>query len=507
MAWVNFVNLSTATAVNRAKEVGLRKVVGASRRQLMVQFFFEIILTNLIASVAGCVLISLVQPLFAEITGLPGDYTVWLQSGFWLMLAGMFLVGVVLSGLFPVIALSSFKPVTVLRGKLARSGRGAALRKALVVLQFMVGAALVVATFTVYHQLAFMQSQDVGFAMDRTLVVSMPRVRDDATYPAQFESFRETLLRRHEIAGISHVTEVPGRQIYWDNGAIFRVGQDHNEGKNYQIVGIDHEFADLFELEFVAGRNISRDFPADTGALIMNETAVRWMGFESAEAAVGSEVDYWGQIFPIVGVVKDYHQQSLKEAFEPHLFRYVPYGRGSMGRIVFKLNPGDTRETVASVKKEYETFFPGNTFDYFFLDDYYNQQYDAERLFGRVYSLFSLLALFVIALGTYGLSSFSVSQLTHEIGIRKVLGASVTNVVRMLTREYVILVVLANLIAWPIAWYAMNGWLENFAFRTEIGILTFLVAGLATLVLALLTVSYQTVKAAVANPADAIQQE
>jgi putative ABC transport system permease protein len=506
MAWVNYVNLSTARSINRAREVGLRKVVGASRSQLVLQFFSEIILINATAMICSLGLIELFLPFFSQITGVPAEYGIWTQSWFWSAVVAMFLVGVLLSGLYPVTALSSFEPVTVLKGRLGHSARGIRLRKALVVFQFAVGLFLIIATFTVYKQISFMRSRELGFNMEQTLVVRAPRVRD-STYVTKSESFKEMLLQRTDIDNICNVTEVPGRQIYWDAGGIHKAGEDISKSKNYQIVGIDYDFVDVFDLRLAAGRNFSEEFPADTGALILNETAVRAMGFEDSESAIGQEVDYWGNIHPIIGVLKDYHQQSLKEAFEPHIFRFVPHGRGVRGMIAMKLNSPYVRETVQEVRQRYDEFYPGNPFDYFFLDDYYNQQYKSDELFGKVYSLFSLLAIIVTALGIYGLSSFSVAQQTRQIAIRKVLGASISNIAGMLTREFIVLLVVANVIAWPIAYYASQRWLESFAFRINIGIEAFMMAGLIVMAIVLVTVSHQVIKAARANPADAIQHE
>ena len=507
MAWVNFVNLSTAGATARAKEVGLRKVVGASRRQLAGQFFFELAVTNLVAGLIAVALLALALPFFNNLVGLPAGYYPWLQGWFWLALGAILTAGVFLSGLYPVVVLSSFEPVTVLKGFLARARHGFNLRKVLIVLQFAVAAGLIVATITVFRQISFMRNQDVGFAMDQTLVVRAPRVRDAATYGSKVETLKETLLQQSGIAKVCHVTEVPGRQIYWDNGGIYRVGEDPNQGKNYQIVGVDYEFADVFELEFVAGRNFSRDFPSDPQSLILSETALKQMGFADAASAIGQQVNYWDEIFPIIGVLKDYHQQSLKQPFEPHLYRFMPYGRGAMGAFAIRLHDTDVNATLESVRQLYTEFFPGNSFEYFFLDDYYNQQYAADVLFGKVYGLFTLLAVVIIVLGIYGLSAYSVARLTKEIGIRKVLGASVSNVVRLLTREFVVLITLANVIASPVVYYFMSRWLEGFANRIQVGVASFALAVLATLIVAMLTVSYKVIRAALANPAEAIRYE
>jgi putative ABC transport system permease protein len=506
MAWVNYVNLSTARSLSRARSVGMRKVVGASRWQLIAQFFLEVVIINLIAIVCAMVLIDLALPYFSGITGVPPDIRPWSQTWFWQTVSVMFFAGLFLSGLYPVVALTSFKPISVLRGKLWKTAGGINLRKALVVMQFVVGLFLIIATLTIYKQLIYMRSQKLGFDMNQILVVKAPRVRDD-TYISRAESFKETLLQRVDIEKISFITEVPGRQIYWDAGAIHKAGDDAAASKNYQIVGVDYEFIDLFDLKFAAGRNFSRDFPADENALILNETAVGYMGFESPERAVGQKVDYWGEIYPIIGVLKDFHQQSLKVAFEPHIYRFIPYGQKTWGMVAMKVNSADMRGTIDIIIQKYDEFFPGNPFQHFFLDSYYNEQYRSDELFGKVYGIFSMLAIFVAVLGIYGLSSYSISQLKKEIGIRKILGASISRIVGMLTGEFLILIAISTVVAWPVAYYTMDRWLESFAFRSDIGTTIFLLAGLLTMSIALLTIGYQVIRAAVANPVDAIQRE
>ncbi len=506
MAWVNYVNLSTACSLRRAKEVGLRKVVGASRGQLIGQFFLEIVVINLVSIAIAFGVISLALPYFCQITGIPASISVWSQSWFWVTSSLLFFAGIFLSGLYPVTVLSSFEPVKVLKGRLGNAVRGINLRKALVVFQFTVGLFLLIATFTVYKQLSYMHGQELGFSMEQKLVIKAPRVRDES-YAATYTSFKESLLKIASIDCVTYVTEVPGRQIYWDAGGIRREGQDENQGKNYQIVGVDYDFVDVFLPEIVAGRSFSREFPSDEMGLMLNETAVTFMGFEDAPSAVGQKVNYWDEIFTVIGVLKDYHQQSLKEEFEPHLFRYMPTGRGRMGMIAMTMNIENVQKTMAGVQSAYNEFFPGNSFDYFFLDDYYNEQYKADELFGQVYTVFAVLAIFITALGLFGLSSFSITRLTKEIGIRKVLGASVPSLYGLLTKEFLILLAIANAIAVPFSYYLMNGWLEGFAYRTDMGSWVFVLAGVVTLLIALMTVSYQIIRAARANPIDAIQHE
>ncbi|MEI7727495.1 MAG: ABC transporter permease, partial [Bacteroidota bacterium] len=371
IAWVNYINLSTARALTRAKEVELRKVSGASRSQLMSQFFFETLILNLFAVVFALFLVIIFLPLFRQITGTPVVYGIWSQTWFWLIVLLMFLAGIVLSGLYPVIMFSSFKPVSVLKGKPGNGARGINLRKGLIVFQFVIALGMLISTFTVFRQLQFMKNQDLGFSPDNKLIIRAPRVRD-VSFASRLQTFKEALLKNPAIINFSVATDVPGKQVWWDAGGITRKGA--NDNKNYQIVGIDYEYVKLFDLKFVSGRNFSKEFPSDSSALILNETASQWLGFPNSGAAIGQQVDYWGKMYTVVGVMKDFHQQSVKQAFEPHIFRFMPTGRDVRGLFVLKINAQNTSSNLSEIKKQFDEFFPGNPFEYYFLDEYYNQQ-------------------------------------------------------------------------------------------------------------------------------------
>jgi putative ABC transport system permease protein len=506
MAWVNYINLSTAGALNRAREVGLRKVVGASRFNLVVQFFAEIILLNLFAVLFSMALVYLFTPLFNSLTGMTSSVNILRQGWFFPMLLVLFVIGVAFSGFYPVIAMSSFKPLAVLKGNFLNTEKGTRLRKGLVVFQFAIAFILLTGTLAVYKQISFMQSRDLGFNVDQTLVVQSPRVRSES-YGEDLKTFKEVLQKINEIKIVSHVTEVPGRQIYWDAGAIRKQGEDASKGKNYQIVGVDYDFVNLFELGLIAGRNFSKEFPADKDNLMMNETAVKFMGFESSESAVGQKVDYWENIYTIVGVIKDYHQQSLKEEFEPHLFRLLPEGRGTMGQIAVKLNSTDMKESVDFVKSKYEEFFPGNPFVYFFLDEYYDQQYKADLQFGQVVGVFSLLSVMITLLGIFALSLKSALQKTKEIGIRKVLGADVSNLLLLLSRDFIILLVVSFIISLPVLYYGLNKFLDEYANRINLDVWLFIVPMCVIILVTILTTAFQFLKAALANPVKSIRYE
>ena len=506
MAWVNYINLSTARSLTRAREVGLRKVVGASRRQLQVQFFFEIVLINIVAILFSLLLVKLFLPFFTKITGTPMSYSIWQAGWFWASVIIMLIVGVFLSGLYPVVVMSSFKPVTVLKGKLGSSAKGINLRKILVIFQFVMALALLIGTLAVFFQLEFMKKQALGFNMDHVLVVKAPRVRDEA-FKEKFVTFKDELLKQSNIDKFCFVSEVPGRQIFWDNGGIFRVGEDEGKGKNYMIVGVDYDFVDVFDLKLAAGRNFSKEYPADKDTLILNEKGIKWMGFANNEEALGKQVDYWGKIYTVIGVLKDYRQESPKVDYEPQIFRLLPYGRDVRGVFAIKINPQNIPEAIRLVQQYYEQFFPGNPFEYDFLDDYYNQQYKEDELFGKVFGIFSFLAIFVTSLGIFGLSSFMAIQRTKEIGIRKVLGAGVPRILYLLTKDFLVLLLLSFIIVLPLTIWGIKSWLNGFAQQMSLGPVLFILPLLIVGVVMLLTLAAHVIRAALANPIQSIRYE
>jgi len=504
IAWVNYTNLSTARSLTRAKEVGLRKVAGAFRSQLMTQLFSEIALVNIIAMVFTFILLILFLPLFRDITGTGIDYNIWSQFWFWLTIIFMLIVGIILSGLYPVIILSSFKPIDVLRGKIGNAAKGINLRKMLVSFQFVMAIGMLICTFTIFKQLSFMKKQDLGFSMDNKLIIRAPRVRD-TTYTGKLQTFKEQILNNPNISKFCISTDVPGKQVWWDAGGIARAGS--KEGKNYQIVGIDYDFINVFDFKFASGRNFSKEFPSDSSALILNETASKWLGFENPQSAIGQKVEYWGQIYNVIGVLKDYHQQSVKQAFEPHIFRFTPEGRDVRGLFTLTLNTKEIKTTIDDVKKLFDEFFPNNPYEYFFLDEYYNRQYKADEKFGKVFGIFSFLTIFITCLGVIGLSSFTVLQRKKEIGVRKVLGASVFNNIVLLSKNFQILILFAFIFATPISYYVMNYWLESFALRMNFSVDLFIMPLIIVSVITSLTICYHVIKAAIANPVESLKYE
>ena len=506
MAWVNYINLSTARSLSRAKEVGLRKVVGASRKNLSVQFFIETSLLNLFSLGISLLIIYLLLPYFSEITGMPLSVSIWDRFWFIPALVALFVIGVFFSGFYPVIALTSFQPVVVLKGKFKNTAKGNRLRKVLVVFQFAMAFALITGTLTIYEQLSYMQKQELGFDIDQTLILKAPRVRDD-NYGEKLKTFKDILKNNAAISNVSAVTEVPGRQIYWDNGGIRKQGQDQNKGKNYMIIGCDYDFVDLFDMKMIAGRNFSREFPADEMGLMMNETAVEFMGFESPEEAIGKNVDYWGNIYTIIGVMKDYHQQSLKDEYEPQLFRLMLTGRDVRGQIAVKMNTANVSETVDRIKETYASFFPGNPVEYFFLDEYYDQQYKSDRLLGDVVGTFATLAIIITSLGIFGLSLFSAVQRTKEIGIRKVLGADIKKILIILSKDFILLMGVSFLLALPGLIVGLNAFLDGYAYKMHLNMWLFFLPMLLVFSITIITISYHIIKAALTNPVKTLRYE
>ena len=506
MSWINFINLSTARSLTRAKEVGLRKVVGASRFRLILQFFFETGVINLMAASLALLLVLVFLPSFRQISGIALGSNAWKAPWFWSVFSFIFLAGIFLSGFYPVMALSAFKPASVLKGKLGSPPRGLSLRKVLVVFQFVIALALVTATLTAHKQIVFMKNRDLGFDMNQVLVVNSPRVRDEA-FGTTLATFKKELLRQADVRKLCLTSDVPGRQVQGDAGGIRRAGEDAGKGKNYMILGIDYDYLDVFGLKVRHGRNFSKEFPADKNALLLNETAAKWMGFNSSREAVGQQVDFWGEFYTIIGVLADFHQQSLKEAFEPHIYRLMPNGRPDRGAIALKISPRNVEEIVRFVERLYKQMFPGNPYEYFFLDDYFNQQYRGDELFGRVMGLFSFLAVLVTGLGIFGMSSHMAVQRSKEIGIRKVLGATTSSILALFMREFLALLSAAVLVAWPLSFLGIQEWLKSFAYRRPISGMLFLAPLAVVSVITMLTISSNVIKASLADPVDSIKYE
>jgi putative ABC transport system permease protein len=502
IAWVNYVNLSTAKSIERAREVGVRKVMGSLRGQLVKQFLVESSLVNFIAISIAVLVVYLTLPAFGDLSGraLVLDFT---SQSFLLMPIGLFVIGSLLSGAYPAFVLSGFAPVAILSGKLSTSTKGSLLRKGLVTFQFIASLVLIIGTYVVYSQLDFMRSQDIGVDIEQTLVVKGPGAID-STYSNQLNVFKQQLAQQSDILSVSASTAVPGSQPGWNAGGIRLLSKGEDEANQYRVIGMDAEFMQSYDLDLMDGRIFDEKFSTEENNVIFNQSAMRLIGFKDAKDLLNQEIYFWGDTFNIVGVVKDYHQESLKKSFEPLIFRYIP---NSTNYYSVKVQSSDMSYTIAKIEEEYNAAFVGNPFDFFFLDDHFNQQYKAEMQFGKVFGVFASLAILIACLGLFGLTSYMTVLRTKEIGVRKVLGASLISVMTLLSKDFAKLMLVAILIATPIAWYVMNNWLDGFAYQINLAWWVFVLPSVVLISLLMVTVSLQTVKAGMSNPVDALKHE
>lgn len=518
VAWINYINLTTAKSMERAKEVGLRKVVGASKMQLATQFVSESFIVNLLAILIGAVLIVSCFPFFGRFIG-KNISEEFLSSGllqqpsFWLAVTGLFVIGAFGVGAYPAFVLIRYKPALVLKGKFTQSARGIFLRKSLVSVQFLLSILLIAGTIVVYKQLAFMQNGDLGYNKDQILVVKAPAATD-STFGAKVNAFKTELQKNPAVSGVTGTTDIPGQLVVWRNSVRKPTDTKTNLFTTY-IMGTDENFVNTYQVTLAAGHGFAKTdtvnfFGSQRNARIMvNEEVVKALGFASNEAAVGQHAifafidgEYDAEI---IGVVKSYHQRSLREVYDPILYIY-PTG-DNWAYLSVQINTKNLPRNLASVEASYKTFFDGSPFQFFFLNEFFNNQYQADQRFGKVFSLFTVLAIFVACLGLLGLSSFMSRLRTKEIGIRKVLGASVSSILVLFSKDFVKLLCFATVIAVPIIYYTAHFWLQNYAFHISLSWMLFIVPPVLLLCVALITISIQSLKAALANPVHSIHTE
>jgi len=513
IAWVNYINLTTARSMNRAKEVGIRKVSGATRRQLVWQFLTESFLMNLIALGMALIIIYFVQNGFNVLIERQLSLSYLFShdiSG--LNIKGMVIIGILagilVSGFYPAFVLSSFKPILVLKGKFSQSGKGVFLRQFLVTAQFAATVALIIGSIVVYRQIRFLNKQKLGMDLSHVMIVKPPVLSSfDSSFIVHENSFKEELSKIPGVAGAATSSRVAGDEPSRAFN-VHRTDQHTDLKITIRNFGVDYNFFDLYGIPLVAGRNFApTDYNADFHKLhniIITEFAVKSLAFVSNEEALGKNLVVYGNNWNIIGVVKDFHQKSLHYAIEPIMF--VPT-YGTDNQISVKLTTKDPSPTIAAIKSKFNSFFPGNLFDYEFIDDRYNALYKNDLLFGKAFALFAGFAICIACLGLFGLSLFTTAQRTKEIGVRKVLGASISNIIFLLSKDYIRLIVISLLIASPVAWLIMNNWLQGFAYRIPISWWIFPSAGLLAFFIALGTISLQTMKAAGANPVNSLRSE
>ncbi|AXY74488.1 ABC transporter permease [Paraflavitalea soli] len=495
LACINFMNLSTARSEKRAKEVGIRKAIGSMKWQLIGQFFSESLLVVGFSFVTAILLVSLMLPFFNDVAAKNIQLPLSLPA-FWLMGLAVALVTVLLAGSYPAFYLSSFQPVKVLKGTFRVGRLGSIPRKVLVVVQFSVSVVLIVGTLVVFRQVQHARNRPTGY--DRAGLISVAVLT--AETHTHFNAMKQELLQSGAVLDMSESTS-PLTTVNNNSSGLEWKGKDPTVMDDFAVIGVDPGFSHTVGWQFVAGRNFNAQSLADSFTLILNESAVKYMGLKNP---VG-EIIHWGRDYTIIGVVKDMIMQSPYEPVKQTVFAFLD----GMSEVVnIRINPAkSTREALAAIEPVFKKYAPGAPVDYKFIDEEYGHKFADEERIGKLAGFFAVLAIFISCLGLFGMASFMAEQRTKEIGVRKVLGASVFNLWRLLSKEFVVLVSISLAIAIPLSWYLMYNWLQSYQYRTSVAWWIFVAAGVGAMVITLLTVSFQAIKAALANPVRSLRSE
>ncbi len=502
IACVNFMNLSTARSSNRAKEVGVRKVLGSLRKNLIQQFLTESVLISFIALVFAIGMASLLLPYFNQVAEKSIQVSTLFQLRMLLSLVLLMLIVGLLAGSYPAFVLSAFQPIDVLKGKLAAGFKRSWLRNALVVFQFVISIILIIGTVVIYNQLNYIRNKNIGFNRKQVLVIKNTNaLKDQAT------TFKNELL---QISGVQNATMTGYLPVEGDrgNGTLFTSpALDQTSAISMQAWIVDENYVPTLDIKFLRGRNFSPQFPTDSNAIIINEAAAKFLGIKDIlnrklynieDIKTRKLAEYH-----IIGVIKDFNFSSLRDVIIPlGLFLHK-----QTGSIAIRINTSNISSVVSQIKNKWQTMAPGQPFDYSFMDEQFNNLYSTEQQTGQICITFAVLAILIACLGLFGLVTYAAEQRTKEIGIRKVLGANVANIVTMISKDFLKLVLIASIIAFPLAWWVMNKWLQDFAYRVNIGWWIFVLAAVIAVLIALITISFQSIKAAIANPVKSLRTE
>jgi putative ABC transport system permease protein len=506
LAWVNYANLSTSRSLTRAREVGVRKVLGSDRLQLITQFMTESVLLNITAVAVAVVLDEMALPYFKEMTGNPLSFSLLRDN--WVLLISAFALGVFFSGIYPALILSSFSPLTALNAKYGRISKRIDLRKALVISQFAVSIALIAATLVVYRQLSFMRNQDLGANIDQVLILKAPRIQGN--FVSSCNTLKDALLTLPSIKNVAASATIPGRDYSNYASDIRSQRSEPGEGTQGVFIDVDENYFGLYQIPFIAGKNFSRESRLYR-EVILSEEAAKTYGFQNPEDAIDKKLVLGGlgrRVVRIIGVTRDYHQRSLKSALQPVIFDPIYASDANLVRYFsIKLAGQNIGQTMNQIKGKWDELYADQPFEYSFLDDLFDSQYKSDQQFGEVFSFFAALAILISCIGLFGLASYANVQRTKEIGIRKAIGASIREITFMLVKDSIRWVVLANVIAWPVVYVVMNRWLEGFAYRVDVGWWVFVLSGMAALLIAVLSVAWLAIRAANANPVEALRYE
>jgi len=496
------MNLSTARSTLRAREIGIRKVVGAQRKEIMLQFLSESVLISWVAMLLSIGITWLAIPWLNKLSGQELSINTLLK---WQVIIPLvfipFLVGIV-SGIYPALFMSSFQPVKTLKGLLKIGGTNISFRKGLVTLQFAISIVLIISTAIVFSQMRYMQNKSLGF--DKEHIVTLPYATELSD---RYDAFRTELLSNANIRNVGRSSRIPTGRLLDAMGASMASGDTLAPvTAPIKFVMADYDFVPTYGVKVVAGRGFSRDFGTDTGSFLINEAAARVLGFKTNEEVVGKNFGYGNRRGKLIGVFNDFHFESMHQKIVP-LVLLMPRTPNNYGRISVKVSGSGTASALARIEQSWKKFLPETPYQYNFLDENFERLYQAESRQKTLFTIFACLAIFIACLGLFGLSAFAISQRIKEIGIRKVLGANVSTIVSLLSKDFLKLVGIAAVFAFPIAWYAMNQWLQDFAYRITIQWWIFLLAGVVAAAVALFTISFQAIKAALANPVKSLRTE
>lgn len=507
IACINFINLSTARSTERAKEVGIRKTFGSEKKSLIYQFLIESTLLSIISMILALVLVFLLLPFFNQVSGKQIGLASFFTTGNILVMALLSVVTGLAAGLYPAFILSSFKPILVLKGKFKSGAYGLALRNGLVIFQFAISVILIICTIIVNSQMSFMTNgSELGFDKSNTIIIERTDLLNDKT-----KSFKTEIQRIPNVESITSASALPGQANYF--GASWAV-EGNKEPMTGRGIITDDQYQQVLGLQMKEGRFFSKDFPTDSLSVVLNEKAVAELGLKNpigvrltSPNGVYNGINGEPYIYTVIGVLKDFHYQSLHEAISPLIFTSSSRFNDRMGFAAVKIKAANFKSSVEAIGAKWKGFVKDRPFHYGFLDKTVAQQYHAEQTTQKIFTFFSLLAIFIACIGLLGLAAYTTQQRIREIGIRKVLGASAGNITKLLSIDFMKLVFIASLIAFPVAWWAMHKWLQGFAYRIHISAWVFIVAGIVSVLIALIAISFQTIRAAVANPVKSLRSE
>ena len=502
IACINYMNLSTARSTLRAREIGIRKTVGAQRKEIIAQFLSESVMISWMAMILAYALTWFAIPWLNSLSGQHLSINILMQ---WQILAAIFVIPFIvgiLSGIYPALFMSSFQPVKVLKGLFKAGGSNISFRKILVTAQFTISIVLIISTAVVFKQLKYMQEKSLGF--DREHIVTLPY---DGALNEKFESFRNDLISNSNIKNVTRSSRIPtGRLLDAMGTKINRGDSMVPANADIKFVSADQEFLSTYGVKVVAGRDFSKDFGTDTSAFLINEAAVHALGLKSYEDAIGKDINYGSRTGKLIGVINDFHFESMHQKIVP-LILLVPRSAFAYGRISVKIAGKNIPAALSQIESTWKKFLPQAPYEFTFLDENFKKLYQSEQRQKAIFTIFACIAIFIACLGLFGLSAFAITQRIKEIGIRKVLGANTSTIVTLLSKDFLSLVIIAAIIAFPVAWLAMNKWLQDFAYRIDIPWWIFLLAGIIAAIVALITISFQAIKAAMTNPVKNLRTE